>query len=174
MRGLGRALLALVGAAALLVGSGCGGQVAPSAPQLRVVDPWARPASSTPGPASSPGGHMGPGMAPGGMATATSAVYMRIVNDGDASDVLLGAESPVASRVELHESVREGDMVRMRPVARIEIPARGAVELRPGGLHVMLMGLQRDLMAGTKVPLTLRFERSGAVAVEAVVRSAGP
>ena len=99
--------------------------------------------------------------------------FMRIENRGAAPDRLLSASSPVARAVELHTTIRDGDVMRMRPVTAIEVPAQGAVQLRPGGLHVMLMGLNKPLTQGEQVPLTLTFERAGQVAVSLPVRAAG-
>ena len=70
---------------------------------------------------------------------------------------LIGAASPVAKTVQIHEMKMEGDMMKMRPVAAIEIPANSTVELKPGGYHVMLMGLNKPLAKGDKVPLKLTF-----------------
>jgi copper(I)-binding protein len=63
--------------------------------------------------------------------------------------------------------------MRMREVDAIPVPARGAVTLRPGGLHLMLIGLTRPLAAGETVPVTLRFERAGEVQATLAVQAAG-
>jgi copper(I)-binding protein len=95
---------------------------------------------------------------------------------GSAADRLLSASSAVAASVELHSMAMEGDVMRMRPVDGIAVPAGGTVELKPGGLHLMLMGLKQPLAAGSKLPLTLRFEKAGELQVELVVgqRAAAP
>lgn len=129
--------------------------VAPSAPALRAEDAWSRPAMAM-------AGHEGGGM---------GAVFVTLINDGDAPDRLLSAQCEVADVVELHETRVEDNVAKMRPVAGgIEVPARGRVELKPGGYHIMLMGLRRPLMAGERFPVVLQFERSGTLTVEAVVR----
>ena len=84
-----------------------------------------------------------------------------------------GWTQPAARVVELHTHVREGEVMRMRPVTDIPVPAGQTVELRPGGLHVMLIGLTGPLQQGSRVPLTLRFERAGEVQVELTVEAAG-
>ena len=61
----------------------------------------------------------------------------------------------------------------MRQVQSIDVPAGGTAELKPGGLHVMLIGLSQPLTLGTKIPLTLTFERAGPVTVEVMVEAAG-
>ncbi|HSN76775.1 MAG TPA: copper chaperone PCu(A)C [Anaerolineae bacterium] len=71
----------------------------------------------------------------------------------------------------MHETKMEGDVMRMAQVeGGIEIPARGQVELKPGGYHVMLIGLTRDLNVGEKFPVTLQFESGNSLVVEAEVR----
>lgn len=90
-----------------------------------------------------------------------------------AGDRLVAASSPAARVVELHTHIRDGDVMRMRPVANIPIAAGQTVTLAPGGLHIMLIGLAQPLAAGSRVPLTLRFERAGEVTVELAVERAG-
>ncbi|QQQ01582.1 copper chaperone PCu(A)C [Lysobacter enzymogenes] len=71
---------------------------------------------------------------------------------------LVGARSPAAEHVEVHEMAMQGQMMRMRQVASLDLPKGRAVALAPGGYHLMLIGLQRPLRAGEKVALTLLFE----------------
>lgn len=71
---------------------------------------------------------------------------------------LVAAESSVAGVVEIHEMAMDGDVMRMRAIAALPLPAGRPVELKPGGYHVMLMDLKRPLSAGETVPLTLVFE----------------
>lgn len=106
-------------------------------------------------------------------ANGTGAGFMTLRNTGSQPDRLLSASSTIARTVELHTHVRDGDVMRMRPVADIPVPAGQTVELRPGGFHVMLIGLTAPLRQGTQVPLTLRFERAGEVRVELSVEAAG-
>ncbi|TMS57017.1 copper chaperone PCu(A)C [Imbroritus primus] len=70
---------------------------------------------------------------------------------------LVNATSPVARKVEVHEMKMDGNVMRMRAVQTLDLPAMQAVELKPGGYHIMLMGLAQPLKAGDKVPLTLTF-----------------
>ncbi|MEJ7555122.1 MAG: copper chaperone PCu(A)C [Aquificaceae bacterium] len=95
-----------------------------------------------------------------------SAAYMVIENKGKEADRLVDASNNVSEITELHETV-EG---RMRRVKAIEIPAGGKVELKPGGLHIMLINLKKPLKEGDTVELTLKFEKSGEVKVQAPVR----
>jgi copper(I)-binding protein len=100
------------------------------------------------------------------------AAYMIIRNGGDADDALIGASSDVATATEVHESKMDGDTVTMRQVDRIGVTAQGSVELKPGGYHVMFIGLTRELKSGDVVSVTLHFEKAGDVAVQATVRDA--
>lgn len=108
-----------------------------------------------------------------GGAPVNSAAYLTIMNHGGAPERLVGAETPRASRVEIHESVLTDDVMRMRELDGVDIPAGGSVELAPGGIHIMLMGLTQPLVEGEDVELTLRFQRSGDLAVTAPVRATG-
>ena len=72
--------------------------------------------------------------------------------------ILVGAQSPVAGVVEIHEMRRDGDVMRMRAVPKIELPAGETVELKPGGYHVMLMDLKAPLKRGEIVPIKLMFQ----------------
>lgn len=96
--------------------------------------------------------------------------YFVVQNNGDVDDRLLSASSPVADKAELHTHLRDGEVVRMRQVDDIAVPAGKSVALEPGGLHVMLMGLKEPLHQGNKFPLTLEFEQAGSVTVEVMVQ----
>jgi copper(I)-binding protein len=98
------------------------------------------------------------------------AAYMVLQNSGAAEDKLLSVESDVAKAIELHETKEMNGMMQMSPVPNISVPASGKAELKPGGLHVMLIGLNRELKAGDKVQLTLNFEKAGKVPVTAEVK----
>ncbi len=71
---------------------------------------------------------------------------------------LVGVSSPVARVAEVHEMVMQGDVMAMRAIEALELPAGKAVELKPGGHHLMLMGIEQPLKAGETVPLTLTIE----------------
>lgn len=89
---------------------------------------------------------------------------------------LLSASSPVAGIVEIHEMLMDGDVMKMRAVSSLNLPAGKAVELKPGGHHVMLIDLKKQLNAGDTVPITLVVESAGqreTVEVKAVVRAPG-
>ena len=74
---------------------------------------------------------------------------------------LVSASSPVAGVVEIHEMAMEGNVMKMRAVSGLELPAGKAVDLKPGGYHVMLMDLKQELKPGDAVPVTLVIEGAG-------------
>lgn len=123
---------------------------------IELTDAWARPG----------GGH---GMV-GDMQGANSAVYMVIRNHSANNDVLLMAESDIAEAVELHKSEMKDGIMTMNPVESIEIPAGGQVELAPGGLHIMLIGLKKELKTGEKFTITLVFEKAGKQTIDILVK----
>ncbi len=136
----------------------------PATPQIEIQNVWARPSRVGMGMGKSNN------MGQAGMG-ATSAVYMTIVNKGREADRLIGASSDVAKHVELHQSIREGDVMRMQPVeGGIEVPAKGKVELKPGGYHVMLIDLNRELKPGDHFSVTLTFEKSGTKTLDVEVK----
>jgi len=139
-------------ALALAVGAAPLAAQTASQPTVQVSQPWTR-ATAT-------------GQAVGGG-------YLTLRNSGPVADRLLGARSPAAERVELHSMAMEGDVMKMRPVDAVDVPAGGSVELKPGGLHLMLLGLKKPLQPGQSVPLTLRFEKAGDVPVQLQVQGSG-
>ena len=106
-------------------------------------------------------------------ANGNGAAFMQLRNTGAQPDRLISASTPAARTVELHTMTRDGDVMRMRPVQDIPVPAGGTVALQPGGFHIMMIGLTAPMNQGGRVPLTLRFERAGEVQVELAVEAAG-
>ena len=98
--------------------------------------------------------------------------FMKIENKGIA-DQLLSASSPAAGEVQLHEMAMEGSVMKMRQVKDIHVPAGGSVELKPGGLHLMLMNIKAPLAAGESVPVKLKFAKAGEVEVKMPVNAMG-
>ena len=82
--------------------------------------------------------------------------FMRLTSAADAR--LVSATSPVAEVVEIHEMAMENDIMKMRQIPGLALPAGKATELKPGGFHIMLMGLKGQVKGGDTVPLTLTFE----------------
>ncbi len=106
-----------------------------------------------------------------GMARAGGS-FMQITNVGEA-DRLLSAHAEVGAVTELHTHIKEGDIMRMRPVDGIDIPAHAELALKPGSYHVMLMKLKAPLKEGESFPLELTFEKAGTVTIEVPVASVG-
>ena len=103
-------------------------------------------------------------------AGANSAVYLKITNEGGSADVLLGVETDIGT-AELHETkMDENDVMRMGPIPNVEIPAGGSINLEPGGKHIMLLNLKQGLNPGDRITLTLTFQQTGSMIVEAEVR----
>ena len=98
--------------------------------------------------------------------------YITIINTGNEDDTLIGASSPVAENVQLHQMKMEGDVMKMNEMPDgIPVPAGQTVALEPGGMHLMMMGLKEPLVEGAVVPLTLTFAKAGTVEVNLVVGS---
>lgn len=128
----------------------CSGGV--QGPNITIADAWVRQSPAAEG---------------------TSAAYMTLKNSGSAADTLVKVATKVSDAAEVHEMSMENQVMKMRPIPgqRLEIPARGAVELKPEGLHIMLIRLKQQLNPGDKIDLTLTFEKSGEKTVQAEVRA---
>ncbi|MBU3633825.1 copper chaperone PCu(A)C [Polynucleobacter sp. AP-Feld-500C-C5] len=99
--------------------------------------------------------------------------FLKIENKG-AADQLISASSPAAGEVQLHEMAMDGNVMRMRQVKDIALPANGAVELKPGGLHLMFMNIKAPLTVGETVPVKLKFAKAGEVEVRLSVNTTAP
>lgn len=97
-------------------------------------------------------------------------VFMTLTNASKQDRFLIKALSDRAKKVELHNHIMEGGMMKMREVEKIKIPAKGKVTLKPGGLHIMLIGLSKPLQEGEKIPLTLVFKDGLKKAIEPEVK----
>jgi hypothetical protein len=105
---------------------------------------------------------------------AVGAGYMTITNNGSAPDRLVGGASDVSNRFEIHEMTMDNGVMRMRPMPKgIEIKPGQSIELKPGGNHVMFLGLKKPLAQGEHVKATLAFEKAGKVDVDFTVESIG-
>ena len=100
-----------------------------------------------------------------------AAAYMTIHNMGPTSDRLSSGFSSSASIVEFHETNIDNGVVRMRRLPHIMLPANSATILKPGGLHIMVMGLKETLVAGSMFPLTLNFKHAGRIVVKLKVKT---
>ena len=122
-----------------------------SAQSIQVDHPWAR--------ATSP-------------SAKTGGVFMTLIDTG-APDKLVSAASPVAGMVEVHRTVEENGVMKMLPVAAIDLETGKKVQLAPGGYHVMLMDLKRQLKVGETFPITLTFAQAAPMTVTVKVEAPG-
>jgi copper(I)-binding protein len=118
--------------------------------QIDVKDAWAR---ATPGKAEN------------------GAAYLTIVSP--TADRLVSVSSPAAKKAGLHTMTMDGGVMKMRPLVGVDVPANEPVTLKPGGMHIMLQGLNEPLQAGKSFLLTLTFEKAGQREVEVAVEKPG-
>ncbi len=102
-----------------------------------------------------------------------SAVFMHLQNTGDSPRAIVSADSPVAEVVELHTHTLHDGVMQMRQIPKIEIPANGAVELKPGGLHIMLIRLKQPLVPDRHINLGLVFDDDSRVELTVPVKKIG-
>lgn len=142
--------LGIAAVALTLLLAGCAAPASSVTAGPTIADAWVRPP-------------MGPGQPAAG--------YMTITAPSGGADALIGASSPVAAAVEIHETSTDASgMMGMHPVDRVELPSGSPVALEPGGYHLMLMNLNGDLEAGDTVDLVLEFENAGEVTIRAAIR----
>jgi periplasmic copper chaperone A len=118
---------------------------------ITIDHPWAR---ATPG------------------AVKNSAAFMSFDNKG-AADKLISVTGTVAKEIQIHSMITEAGVMKMREIKALDIPANGKAELKPGGFHVMLIGIPDGLKEGTKFPLTLKFEKAGEITVQVTAEKPG-
>jgi copper(I)-binding protein len=120
-----------------------------SSPSIQVEGAWARPAQ----------------------AGANSAAYFVLTNLAE-DDVLLAADSPIASQAQIHATViDENGTASMQLQEEVEVPAGAVITFRPGGLHVMLLGLTTDFLQGDTIQITLIFENYGELAIDVPIEN---
>ena len=143
-----KVLFALLVVSLLTLGlSAC--QSAPEGPKIEVSGVWGRPSPMTAG---------------------NGAAYMVISNVGSEDDKVIAAYSDVAETTELHDMTMEDDVMKMFHVDSYDVPAGGAVELAPGGKHVMFIGLYDQLTIGQVVTIELEFEKSENMVIEVEIQ----
>ncbi|MEW6654099.1 MAG: copper chaperone PCu(A)C [Bacteroidota bacterium] len=117
--------------------------------QLLITDPWVRPAAKG----------------------ANSAFFFKLENKGDIADTLISCKYAYSEIVELHETFKkDNDMMGMRTVKYVALPSKGRVDFKPRDLHIMLIGLSKDIRIGESCELILVFKNSGEIKTTAVVR----
>lgn len=102
-----------------------------------------------------------------------SAAYLKIHNSGAGGDRLTAVAAGIARKVQTHTNINDAGIMRMRHVEGFDIPANGTAELKPGGDHIMIMGLHAPLEAGSSFPLTLTFAKAGTVEITVKVLGLG-
>lgn len=120
------------------------------ATEVRVTRPWARATAAS---------------------ARTGAAYMTLV--AGVADAVVAASSPAAATVELHRTVNEGGVMKMLAAPDLALAAGTPVEFKPGGLHIMLIGLTAPLKQGTSFPLTLQFRTAPPVTISVKVEGPG-
>ncbi len=118
----------------------------PSEDNVIIKDAWMRPSSQN-------------------MATA---LYFTIENEGTTADTLFKVDSDIAGKVEIHETYSQEDMMGMRKVDFVVIDSKTSFEFKPGGYHVMLMKLKKDINDGDKENFTLYFKQAGEIKITAM------
>jgi copper(I)-binding protein len=101
----------------------------------------------------------------------TAAVYLTLTG-GEQGDRLLGGSTPAAREVQIHTHIHAEGMMRMEQIPSLTVPAGGSASLRPGGDHIMLIGLSQPLVAGEQLELQLDFEHAGSMTVSVPIRDA--
>jgi len=101
------------------------------------------------------------------------AAFLTISNSGTTGDRLIAASTPAAAKAELHTHLMDNGVMKMRQIMAIDIPAGSTVQLKPGGMHVMLFKLTKTFEQGAHYPLTLTFEKAGDVTLMVPVGKAG-
>jgi periplasmic copper chaperone A len=120
---------------------------------IMVMEPWAPPSLT--------GAHNG-------------AAYFMVMNHGNTADRLISLSTPVAGKAEIHREEVTNGIMRMRPTGPLTLEPGEMITLKPGGFHVMLLDLKEPLKAGEHFPLTLTFEKAGAMTLEAMVSKSQP
>jgi copper(I)-binding protein len=106
------------------------------------------------------------------MAGHEGVAYMTITNSGPA-DSLTGVSTPVAAMADLHHTINDNGVMKMRPVQSLPIDTGKPVTLAPNGYHIMLMNLKKALKEGDSFPITLTFQKAGKITATAIVEKAG-
>ena len=120
--------------------------------KIHVMEVWAR--------ATPPGAVVG-------------ATYFVVHNQGQQPDSLIGVQSPIADKAEMHTSVMQGDLMTMEKLDSVPLNPDAPIIFKPGGQHVMLMGLDSPLVEGDSFPLTLMFENAGPIEAMVVILGMG-
>jgi copper(I)-binding protein len=100
-------------------------------------------------------------------------VYVPLLNTGTSPDRFIGASSPIAEKVEIHDETKDNGILKMEELDGVTLEPNVPISFRPGGKHLMVIGLKHPLKEGEMLPLTLQFENAGSIKVDAMVESPG-
>jgi len=139
----------------------CAGCTSSPGPKIQVTGAWVRAVNTQQATSM-------PGMP--GMTDATSAVYLTIQNTGSQADRLVSVTSAVAQSVEIHQSQVQNNVASMQKLDNLALPAKSTIQFQPGGYHLMLIGVKRNLNPGDKITVNLQFDKSAPILIEAEVR----
>lgn len=128
----------------LLAVSGCGGE----GDKIVITDVWASP----------------------GIEKGNAGTFFILENSTSVDDRLISAESDITQTVEIHLSSMEEGVMKMSPQEFVAVPAKSKVEFKPGGYHLMLIGLERTMQIGDEFNITLVFENAGTLNLPVTVR----
>jgi hypothetical protein len=103
----------------------------------------------------------------------TGAAYVTVTNKGKDADKLVSAATPVAGEAQLHTTINDNGVMKMRPVSAIDLKPGASVTLKPGGMHLMMTDLKQPLKEGDSFPLALTFEKAGKIDTRVKVQKAG-
>jgi copper(I)-binding protein len=129
----------------LIILSGCAANKT-----IKIISPWARP----------------------GKLDGNSAAYFILENNTAQDDRLVGVASPVSEMSELHMTKMDAqNKMMMMPQEFVDIPSAGKLNFEPGGYHVMLLNLKKDLQVGETIKITLNFEKAGKIEIDVPVKN---
>jgi periplasmic copper chaperone A len=103
----------------------------------------------------------------------TGAAYLTLVNNGTSADRLIRASTPMAEKVQVHQEIDDNGVMKMRELPVVEIGPGAALTFKPGGTHMMIIGLKQPLKKGQTFPLTLDFEKAGKIDLQIPIAKAG-
>ena len=103
----------------------------------------------------------------------TAAIYVPLLNIGKETDVLLGASSDLAEKIEIHQEIDDNGIKKMRKLDSITLEPNAPVSFRPGRIHFMVFGLKHQLKEGDMFPVTLQFKNAGSAKVDVMVQAIG-
>ena len=101
----------------------------------------------------------------------TAAIYVPLLNIGKQSDILLGASSDLAEKIEIYQSTNDNGIMKNAEADSITLEPNKPVSFRPGGLHFMVFGLKRQLKEGEMFPITIQFKNAGTAKVDVMVQA---